>query len=287
MEAARAYDKIVRESSGSVRSCSAAVREANNLTKRMLITTYAGDAVKVLDFCCGRGGDLPKWSHVRSMRHYTGLDVSSDSIAEARRRAGYLMRGGGGGGRKIDFIVCDVSRTSDHIKEATLYDCVSAQFCLHYFMRDQEVFRVVMRKIRQWLRPGGKLLVTTVDKEAVEAFFEEQETGGVAHPFVRILDLQRVSAHRGQDGKVADDGHQGGEEAGGRGGCWNSIAYRFCMDECVDADLLEYSVGEEQWLATAAAEGLSCIVAQGRCTGGQGDENAQQVLRLYKWYVLS
>lgn len=49
----------------------------------------------MLDLCCGKGGDIPgKWMKARPA-HYVGVDLSSMSVAEARKRYLEVVVNGG------------------------------------------------------------------------------------------------------------------------------------------------------------------------------------------------
>ena len=72
------------------------LKKFNNFIKQLLINQFTFQVRKlrrqklgkndlsVLDFCCGRGGDLRKWKNVGGgIDHYVGVDLSSGLIDEA------------------------------------------------------------------------------------------------------------------------------------------------------------------------------------------------------------
>jgi len=70
-----------------------ALRDEHNNAKRVLIdwAVWWVESTHVplvyADVCCGKGGDVPKVSR-HPLLSYTGSDVVSEAVAEARRRAG-------------------------------------------------------------------------------------------------------------------------------------------------------------------------------------------------------
>ena len=88
------------------------VRVFNNFIKTLLIQEYSfaiggpgATNLSVLDLCCGKGGDLKKWSRQR-IAHYVGCDLSPNLVNEAQRRYNEMhndRRPGFGGGRSTMF----------------------------------------------------------------------------------------------------------------------------------------------------------------------------------------
>ena len=127
----------------------------HNLIKADLIRKYAGD--KVLDLACGRGGDLAKYLRTST---YTGIDISSESIAEAKSRsAGVQMQ--------AEFMVQDIDMLEIDLFEAGSLDTVSCMFALHYFWNRVEQMDKLLRLINTWLKPGGYFIGIIPDAESV------------------------------------------------------------------------------------------------------------------------
>ena len=63
------------------------LRSFQNWIKAMLIQEVTNKQIgmSILDLCCGKGGDLGKWKKA-CPSHYVGVDLSSSSVEEARRR---------------------------------------------------------------------------------------------------------------------------------------------------------------------------------------------------------
>lgn len=61
------------------------LRKFNNWVKSVLIGLYARPDITALDLCCGKGGDLQKWSK-SGVRYVVGVDVAAISIQQAQAR---------------------------------------------------------------------------------------------------------------------------------------------------------------------------------------------------------
>lgn len=57
----------------------------HNRIKTALIQRFAGGVDRLLDMCCGRGGDLWKWADA-GVRFVRGIDLSPMEIEDARHR---------------------------------------------------------------------------------------------------------------------------------------------------------------------------------------------------------
>ena len=60
-------------------------KNLNNWIKSLLINSAVVKNYSVLDFACGKGGDLQKWSR-RQIRHYVGIDIAHTSVLHAIQR---------------------------------------------------------------------------------------------------------------------------------------------------------------------------------------------------------
>lgn len=138
-----------------------ALREANNAVKSALIDIAvwaarkvrggACDGIRVFDMACGRGGDLSKWKHYM-VDSYVGVDVSPESIREARKRARTHRLG-----FPHKFFVQDLARVYHGPDN---FNIVSLQFALHYFMRDAASFAALVYNVATALHSGGMFVCT-------------------------------------------------------------------------------------------------------------------------------
>lgn len=124
------------------------MRRAHNLCKRQLIQhgvsllSVAGGIVncRVIDFACGRGGDLLK---VAGCRSYTGIDNACHALAELQRRANEMKM-------HVSLHLGDASELPQAPCEIAL-----CNFALHYFCDTQFHCNALLEKIASCLVPGG------------------------------------------------------------------------------------------------------------------------------------
>ena len=143
------------------------VRDYNNLVKRALIEQYARGAECVLDLCCGKGGDLHKWTAARP-RLVVFVDIAEHSVAECRTRYEQARRGGGGRATgpvpafDARFAVADCFQSGlERVLPAGVqYDVVSCQMALHYSFSTAACANSAMKNVARCLRPGGYFLCT-------------------------------------------------------------------------------------------------------------------------------
>jgi SAM-dependent methyltransferase len=134
------------------------------------VREMAGDAghstpgrLRVLDLGCGRGGDLGKWSRYR-LRSYVGLDLSRNSVEEARQRHVGLSERGDAVPARFEEVDC--RRDAWPVADAAV-DVVSAQFALQYFYDSESSWAHVEAELRRVLRPRGLLVAVLPDGNVV------------------------------------------------------------------------------------------------------------------------
>ncbi len=140
------------------------ISEALRLTPRM----------RLLDLCCGYGRHgVPL---ARQGFHVVGLDLSPVLLKEARRRQKADGRGQkkatgkggrGEGGSRLHLVRGDVR----HLPFAGGFDAAISMFTsLGYFDDEAENFRV-LKGIAGVLKPGGSILIETVNRDAIVRHF--------------------------------------------------------------------------------------------------------------------
>ena len=168
---AQAYDSIAQgQGEETVSPEVQAIRHANNRVKRGLIERSLQalgrnnnrSGVRVLDVCCGKGGDIHKWMRAESahVEYYHGIDISSHSIAEARRRALSYPD------RDTAFDAMDVRLSNWPIAESS-FDVVSCQMALHYMCSTEDLLHEFFCNIYNVLRPGGIFVASFPDEDKV------------------------------------------------------------------------------------------------------------------------
>jgi mRNA (guanine-N7-)-methyltransferase len=140
-----------------------ALRRFNNWVKSVLISEYTMQGFTVLDLCCGKGGDLPKYKFAR-IAFYVGVDLSKKCIQEAKER--YSQLNLGFEALLIAGDVADPEITIDSIVRNDFdieYDLVSCQFALNYILESEMRLRRFLNNVSEKLKPGGVVIGTVPD----------------------------------------------------------------------------------------------------------------------------
>ncbi|XP_015608861.1 mRNA cap guanine-N7 methyltransferase isoform X2 [Cephus cinctus] len=155
------------------------MRNFNNWIKSMLINEYLGKVrqdkshgapLKVLDMCCGKGGDLLKWRKA-NITHLICADIAELSVEQCQTRYNDLV------GRNTsdrgfapvftaEFITADCTkvRLREKYKDASVQlDFVSCQFAFHYSFESLQQAECMLRNASESLRPGGYFIGTIPD----------------------------------------------------------------------------------------------------------------------------
>lgn len=140
------------------------LRNFNNWVKSVLIQEYTdkirekdyGRPLRVLDICCGKGGDLSKWQKSR-VEHVVFADIADISVKQCqnryddlRKRCGHLF--------SAEFIAADCTKETlrEKYKDPSInFDMVSCQFGLHYSFESLRQARKMLTNISENLKPGG------------------------------------------------------------------------------------------------------------------------------------
>lgn len=153
------YDASTRARAGISRRTP--LQRFHNEAKRALLAEHAEGAVRLLDLACGRGGDIHKWRAL-GIRHVVGLDVSKESVDEARER--FTKTRDGHSPLTCAFHQADVR---EGWRGDRPFDAVTCMFALHYFFESEAAAHAIMRTISHNLRPGGVFLGIVPDGRAV------------------------------------------------------------------------------------------------------------------------
>ncbi|XP_047514867.1 mRNA cap guanine-N7 methyltransferase [Pieris napi] len=137
------------------------LRNFNNWVKSVLIQEYVdrvrgnvyGKRLRVLDICCGKGGDLSKWQKA-CVNHVIFADIANISIQQCKSRYDEI--------RKCtftaQFIAADCTKESirDKYTDPSIrFDIVSCQFGLHYSFESLSQVRRMLKNATECLSPGG------------------------------------------------------------------------------------------------------------------------------------
>ncbi|XP_014599847.1 PREDICTED: mRNA cap guanine-N7 methyltransferase isoform X2 [Polistes canadensis] len=155
------------------------MRNFNNWIKSMLIDEYINkikqnknrnSPLKVLDMCCGKGGDLLKWKK-KEISHLICVDIAEISIEQCKNRYSDILNKSSKvrGFAPIftaEFIAVDCTkvRLREKYKDVTIqFDLVSCQFAFHYSFESLSQAECMLRNASECLRPGGYFIGTMPD----------------------------------------------------------------------------------------------------------------------------
>lgn len=168
-----------------------ALREFHNRIKGQLIfdSKRNTNGEKLLDVAVGRGGDIMKWSRAK-FKYVTGFDSDKKSIYEKHAFDGAIKRFQSLKKGNIYTPKCffwNISATDPNVLEilngkdrGTIYDVVSCQFAIHYFINDLDI---LLNMISKKLRKGGLFIGTTIDGDLL---FKNLEKGDIKIPFLNV-----------------------------------------------------------------------------------------------------
>lgn len=132
------------------------LRNFNNWIKSCLIAEFTPPRAVVLDLCCGKGGDLPKWCSA-AIRHWVAADIAGESVKAAEER--YESR-------RTSFSAlfvttdCFETRLSEHLDGRLWFDLVNCQFALHYAFSSEARVLTLLRNASDRLKNGGWFIGT-------------------------------------------------------------------------------------------------------------------------------
>lgn len=170
------------------------VREANNLAKRLLILESmkacgTSHSVKVLDACCGRGGDMGKWGNTVS--ELMGIDISSSALREMTSRWNNCKWK-----YPKSVRVCKADLRDEISDTSSKYDVVSCLLGLNYMWSSKKGFKNCIHNLCNFMTEGGCLILAYVNRDAVIAW-ENSDNCTITH-----VDLKDPS--KGYNFKLGD-----------------------------------------------------------------------------------
>lgn len=158
------------------------MRNFNNWIKSMLINEYLNKIkgnklnhpVRVLDMCCGKGGDLLKWKK-GNITHLICTDIASVSLEQCESRykemcSRIARERNAGRIYKAEFIPADCTRIHlrKHYADPSIkLDLVSCQFAFHYSFETMAQAECMLKNAAECLQPGGFLIGTIPDANEI------------------------------------------------------------------------------------------------------------------------
>ena len=150
-----AYNRCARDYAGQ--RCTMPGAELN------LITEHLAPGSKVLDIGCGAG--IPVARHLAGMFSLTGIDISSNMIALAKKNV-----------PTAKFVIADVMETKF---PASSFDAIVSFYAIFHIPRQEH--QALFRRFAHWLRPGGLLLFTVARHDDGPGYTEDDFFGGTMY----------------------------------------------------------------------------------------------------------
>ncbi|XP_076474210.1 RNA guanine-7 methyltransferase [Bombus vancouverensis nearcticus] len=148
------------------------MRNFNNWIKSMLILEFINKTptnarLKVLDMCCGKGGDLFKWEKMNAA-HLICTDLADVTMQQCQDRYKQMSKRYSQERRyfpifSAEFITADCTKVQLRTKfkdPSISLDLVSCQFAFHYCFESLQQAECMFRNASECLKPGGYFIGT-------------------------------------------------------------------------------------------------------------------------------
>jgi mRNA (guanine-N7-)-methyltransferase len=158
-------DFVARKSSSILH-----LRNLNNWIKSVLINQYVRPNDNVMDFCCGKGGDLLKYIAAK-IGYLVGVDIAEKSIEHFKERyhSSHVRAHSSGAVFPVQLFAADCFQESisDRIDPEIQFQAVSCQFALHYAFEKEDKLRQALKNITERLGVGGYFFATLPDANVI------------------------------------------------------------------------------------------------------------------------
>lgn len=130
---------------------------------------FLGEPLRVLDMCCGKGGDLLKWEKA-GITHLICTDIAEVSMQQCEERYKTMVERHHH--NKFDklftaeFFACDstLKRLREQYKDPSIeLNLVSCQFAFHYCFESLKQAECMIRNAAECLKTGGYFIGTIPD----------------------------------------------------------------------------------------------------------------------------
>lgn len=180
------------------------MRNFNNWIKSVLINEFLtkvkqsnklGEPLRVLDMCCGKGGDLLKWEK-SGITHLICTDIAEVSVQQCEERYNSMAerskRNKFGKLFSAEFFACD--STLDRLREkyndpSIELNLVSCQFAFHYCFESLKQAECMIRNAAECLRTGGYFIGTIPDANDIMKRQREADSDEFGNDVYRITFL--------------------------------------------------------------------------------------------------
>lgn len=140
------------------------LRDYNNNIKRALLEWLPKSPAsppRILDVCCGRGGDIFKYTTIQPSFVYF-VDISAESINEAVRRY-EVGRSDVAYEAKFGIADCASDELRQLLSGQAPFDIVVCHFSLHYMFASEQRLDIFMRNITSCMAPAAFFVATFPD----------------------------------------------------------------------------------------------------------------------------
>lgn len=135
------------------------MRNFHNYIKRDLITKYAKNEEKLIDMCCGKGGDMHKWIN-SNIKYVIGYDINKEYIEEAKIRYSKINKKD----TDIKIIYKNIDLRKQVIdNEYGKVNIITCNFAMHYFFKNENTFNTFIKSIINNLKNNGYFIGTIFD----------------------------------------------------------------------------------------------------------------------------
>ncbi|XP_058451910.1 mRNA cap guanine-N7 methyltransferase [Malaya genurostris] len=155
------------------------MRNFNNWIKSIIINKYLdivrekttrGNPLRVMDMCCGKGGDLLKWLK-GNITHLICTDIAEVSVEQCEARY-KKMRPNNDGGKLFtaEFFTADATlqRLREKYKDVSIdLQLVSCQFAFHYCFESLKQAEFMLKNAAECLKEGGYFIGTIPDANEI------------------------------------------------------------------------------------------------------------------------
>ena len=151
-------------------------------SSHLLSVSTSPENLRVLDICCGKGGDIKKWLYA-GVNTYVGIDIAEQSVIEAERRLNEMLESSFHFQKMISrknstfkskFIALDCF---NHVIDETVltdafypnhFHVVSCMFAIHYAFENVFTAERAFKNASDNLQKGGFFVFTTPSHEHLE-----------------------------------------------------------------------------------------------------------------------
>jgi precorrin-6B methylase 2 len=156
------------------------LRYYHNNIKRDMLSKYAHDIERLMDWGSGRGGDLGKWMKMDHLRTVYAIEPNQDNLEEFRTRlASYETD------KEIKILNTGAENTTKIHNQVGVVDAITSFFSLTFFGKDEGMYKKMLKTIDVSLAIGGLFIGIVQEGNRTKLILEENNgkyVGPVYYP---------------------------------------------------------------------------------------------------------